>query len=116
MYEEMAASTMTMPCRSGPRAGAQVPLDTVDAPGAYVCNWSGHLLRISERSLLPAGPLALNIVGAEPLTVTRISENPDLRCVRFIASYPHRHRLRNNNYSLSFLLTSALAVTFHGKP
>jgi hypothetical protein len=78
MFEELAANTMTMPCRSGPRAGVQVPLDTVDAPGAYVCNWSGHLLRISERSLLPAGPLAMNIVGAEPLTVTRISENPDL--------------------------------------
>jgi hypothetical protein len=79
MFEEMAANTMTMPCRSGPRAGAQVPLDTVDAPGAYVCNWNGHLLRISQRSLLPAGgSLALNIVGAEPLTVTRISENPDL--------------------------------------
>lgn len=78
MYEDVAASTMTMFGCNGPRTGALVPLDTVDAPGAYVCNWSGHLLRVSQRSFMPEGPLALNIVGAEPLMVTRISENPNV--------------------------------------
>ena len=55
-----------------------MPFDRICSPGAYVCNWSGHLLRIPAGSLLPGGPLALNIVGGEPLTVTKISDNPDV--------------------------------------
>lgn len=78
MCEEVVAIAAPKSRHNGPRAGASVPLDTVDAPGAYLCNWSGHLMRISERSLLPHGALALNIVGAEPLTVTRISNDPDV--------------------------------------
>ena len=62
----------------GPRAGAAVPFDTITSSGAYVCNWSGHLLRVPMHSLVPGGPLGLNIVGGEPLTVTKISDNPDV--------------------------------------
>lgn len=61
-----------------PRTGATVPLNSVASPGAYVCNWSGHLMRIPACSLLPGGPLAMNIVGGEPLTVTKISDDPDV--------------------------------------
>ena len=57
--------------------GVRVPLDTVTAPGAYVCNWSGHLLRVPEQSLC-AGVLTVNMVGGEPLIVTKISDDPDL--------------------------------------
>ncbi len=57
--------------------GARVPFDTVAAPGAYVCNWSGHLLRVPQRSL-SAGVLTVNIVGGEPLIVTKISDDPDV--------------------------------------
>jgi hypothetical protein len=63
---------------AGPRAGAAVPFDTITAAGAYVCNWSGHLLRVPERSLNPQGALPLNMVGGEPLIVTKISDDPDL--------------------------------------
>ncbi len=59
-------------------SAVSVPLDTVASPGAYLCNWSGHLLRVPQQSLVPGGPLALNIIGDEPLTVTKISEDPDI--------------------------------------
>ncbi len=55
-----------------------VPLDTVASAGAYVCDWSGYLLRVPERSFLPGGLLALNLIGQEPLTVTKISADPDI--------------------------------------
>jgi hypothetical protein len=35
-------------------------------------------MRVTERSLMLGGRLALNIVGGEPLTVTKISEDPDV--------------------------------------
>ncbi len=77
MQEAVAIPTRMRP-ESGPRAGAAVPFDAITSAGAYVCNWSGHLLRVPEHSLLPGGPLALNLVGGEPLTVTKISDDPDL--------------------------------------
>jgi hypothetical protein len=78
MYHETTARPTTLDPQSPAHSAFTVPFDTVTSPGAYVCNWSGHLLRVPERSLLPGGPLALNIVGGEPLTVTKISENPDI--------------------------------------
>jgi hypothetical protein len=63
---------------AGPCAGAEIPFDAITAAGAYVCNWSGHLLRVPTDSLLPEGSLALNMVGGEPLTVTKISDDPDV--------------------------------------
>jgi len=77
MHQSGAIRDHTHAC-VGPRAGAAVPFDTITSSGAYVCNWSGHLLRVPEHSLLPGGPLGLNIVGGEPLTVTKISDNPDV--------------------------------------
>ncbi|MCK4340809.1 MAG: hypothetical protein KAY37_03705 [Phycisphaerae bacterium] len=56
--------------------GATVPFDTICSPGAYVCNWSGHLLRIPERTVVPGEAPRMNIIGPEPLTVTKISDNP----------------------------------------
>jgi hypothetical protein len=63
---------------AGPRSGTAVPFDAITAAGAYVCNWSGHLLRVPEHSLRPQGALAVNMIGGEPLTVTKISDDPDL--------------------------------------
>ncbi len=73
-----ATPRTTVERQNGPRAGAAVPFDTITSAGAYVCNWSGHLLRVPEHSLMPSGPLALNIIGGQPLTVTKISDDPDL--------------------------------------
>jgi hypothetical protein len=55
-----------------------VTLDSIASPGAYICNWSGHLLRIPPLVLRPEGAPLLNIVGSEPLTVTKISDDPDV--------------------------------------
>lgn len=57
-------------------AGATIPFDTIRAAGAYICNWSGHLLRVPTAAVLPGAALGLNIVGHEPLTVTKISDDP----------------------------------------
>jgi hypothetical protein len=78
MYTEVAPSPVAEMEELTPRTGVAVPFDTVHSPGAYVCHWSGHLMRIPSRSLMPGGRLAMNIVGGEPLTVTKISENPDV--------------------------------------
>lgn len=62
--------------RSRPSVGAHIPFDTINSAGAYVCDWSGHLLRIPERTLVPGEALRLNIIGREPLMVTKISDDP----------------------------------------
>lgn len=57
-------------------AGTTVPFEGINTPGAYICNWSGHLLRVPEDGVTPGRSPMLNIIGSEPLTVTKISENP----------------------------------------
>ncbi len=78
MHDQTAANQTTAAAQRCPRVGVSVPLDLIASPGAYVCNWSGHLLRIPEASLVPGGPLALNMVGGRPLMVTKVSDDPDL--------------------------------------
>ncbi len=53
-----------------------IPWEQVNEPGAYICNWSGHLLRIPEDGVASGRSPVLNIVGSEPLFVTKISDNP----------------------------------------
>ncbi len=56
--------------------GTTIPFDAINEPGAYICNWSGHLLRVPEDGVTAGRSPLINIVGNEPLTVTKISENP----------------------------------------
>ena len=56
--------------------GTCVPFDSIQEPGAYVCNWSGHLLRIPQDGVTPGRSPVINMVGAEPLFCTKIAENP----------------------------------------
>ena len=56
--------------------GTVVPFDCISEPGAYVCNWSGHLLRVPQDGVTAGRSPMINIVGTEPLTVTKISDNP----------------------------------------
>jgi hypothetical protein len=76
--------------------GVSIPFDEIDEPGAYVCNWSGHLLRVRGDALDHRHEGSVNLVGSEPLLVTKISDNP------FIAT----HRARSIASQL------ALAVNF----
>lgn len=56
--------------------GACIPFESINVPGAYVCNWSGHLLRVPEDGVKTGRSPLLNIVGNEPLFVTTISSDP----------------------------------------
>lgn len=56
--------------------GATFPFDALNEPGAYICNWSGHLMRVPEDGVTPGRSPLINIVGGEPLTVTKISNDP----------------------------------------
>jgi hypothetical protein len=55
-----------------------MPFDSINEPGAYICNWSGHLLRVPEDGVTPGRAPVLCIVGHEPLYVTKISDDPNI--------------------------------------
>lgn len=56
--------------------GTQVPFESINEPGCYVCNWSGHLLRVPEDSIKPGRSPLISLKGTEPLFVTKISGYP----------------------------------------
>lgn len=56
--------------------GTQVPFESIHEPGTYICNWSGHLLRIPDDAVSQGRSPPLNILGREPLFTTKISEDP----------------------------------------
>ena len=53
-----------------------VAFDNISEPGTYVCNWSGHLLRVPEDGVTAGRSPVINMIGNEPLFVTKISDNP----------------------------------------
>ena len=53
-----------------------VPFEQINEPGCYICNWSGHLLRVPEDAIAPGRSPLMNMVGCDPLFVTKISNNP----------------------------------------
>lgn len=74
-------STLTIPQQDrmnwiNNRVGTTLPLDALHEPGTYVCNWSGHLLRIhdSEREGHRFANAGRHTAGS--WTVTRISADP----------------------------------------
>jgi len=63
-------------CDSQASCGTTVPFDSIQEPGCYICNWSGHLLRVPEDGIAAGRSPLVNIIGTEPLYVTKLSENP----------------------------------------
>jgi hypothetical protein len=57
-------------------AGTTWPFEAINEPGAYVCNWSGHLLRVPQDAVSPGRSPKIDMVGPEPLYVTKINDNP----------------------------------------
>ena len=53
-----------------------VPFDQLNEPGCYICNWSGHLLRVPQDGVQFGRSPLLSIIGREPVFVTKISDNP----------------------------------------
>ncbi len=58
--------------------GAQVPFDSINEPGCYVSNWTGHLVRVPEDAIKPGRSPLMSITGTETLFVTKISCDPFL--------------------------------------
>ena len=56
--------------------GQTLPWSSICEPGCYICNWSGHLLRVPDDGVAPGRSPLINMVGCEPLFVTKISNNP----------------------------------------
>lgn len=56
--------------------GTCLRYDQINDPGAYVCNWSGHLLRIPEDGVKPGRSPVFEIRGKGELFVTKLSDDP----------------------------------------
>ena len=70
--------SVVTPAGTTKNVGTVLPFDSINEPGAYVCNWSGHLLRVPEDAVTAGRTPTLNLVGTEPLFVTKISDNPHI--------------------------------------
>ena len=56
--------------------GEQVPFANLKEPGAYLSNWSGHLIRVPEDALKQGRSPAIEIRAREPMLVTKLSDDP----------------------------------------
>jgi hypothetical protein len=56
--------------------GTVIPFDQINEPGCYICHWSGHLLRVPPDGITPGRSPLVNMVGYDPLYVTKVSDNP----------------------------------------
>ncbi|MFQ5414098.1 MAG: hypothetical protein ACE5E6_06530 [Phycisphaerae bacterium] len=61
---------------TNPGFGMQVPFESINDSGCYVCNWSGHLIRVPDDAIKPGRSPLLTIKGTEPLFVTKICNDP----------------------------------------
>ncbi len=70
------ATTPTTGHPTGDVMGQIVPYEGICEPGAYVCNWSGHLLRVPKDAVSPGRSPLISIVGPDCLFVTKICNDP----------------------------------------
>ena len=56
--------------------GTQTPFEAINEIGCYICNWSGHLLRIPEDAIKPGRSPVINLKGWDTLYVTKITSDP----------------------------------------
>ncbi len=56
--------------------GTTLPFANINEPGAYICKWSGHLLRVPDDGVTGGRSPHLDIVGYDPPLVTKIANNP----------------------------------------
>ncbi len=56
--------------------GMKVPFDSLNEPGTYICDWSGHMMRVPGDSLKSGRSPLMMITGKEPLFLTKISDDP----------------------------------------
>lgn len=58
------------------QCGTTVPFESISEPGCYICNWSGHLMRVPEDGVAAGRSPLISIIGNDQLFVTKISDNP----------------------------------------
>ena len=56
--------------------GMQIPFEAIEAPGSYICNWSGHLLRIPDDAVKSGRSPVVSLKGPDTLFVTKICNDP----------------------------------------
>ncbi len=62
--------------------GTQVPFDGINDPGCYVCNSSGHILRVPKGAIEPGQSPVLPLSGTESSFATKISDDPFIPVTR----------------------------------
>ncbi len=75
----MTTNTLNSPkheWQNASSAGTRVCFDHINGPGCYICDWSGHLMRVPPDGIAPGRSPLLNMVGCEALYVTKICDNP----------------------------------------
>ena len=72
----MTTTIKTKPESESKNVGSQLLFDNVNEPGAYLSNWSGHLIRVPEEAIQPGHSPLVSIRGRDPMTVTKLSEDP----------------------------------------
>lgn len=60
------------------KIGVRMLFDQIRQPGCYICEWSGHLVRVSEGAAARGSAVLPSVTGSDPLFVTMISDEPDL--------------------------------------
>ena len=56
--------------------GTEFRFTQLNEPGCYISNWSGHLIRFPDDARKPGRSPLLEILGKEPMIVTKISDDP----------------------------------------
>lgn len=58
------------------RRGTRVLFDEIEDPGAYHLNLTGNLIRIPDHGLKAGSSPTVDIIGKEPMIVTKLSSDP----------------------------------------
>lgn len=78
------------------RGNTTLSYDGINEPGAYICRWSGHLLRVPEDSISTERSPRMSVIGADTLLVTKIDSNP------FVTVSKARLLAANQDVSVNF--------------
>ena len=62
--------------------GMQIPFESINEPGSYICNWSGHLLRVPDDAVKLGRSPVISLKAIEPLFVTKISGDPYIQVTK----------------------------------
>jgi hypothetical protein len=53
-----------------------IPFEEISAPGTYLSNWTGHLIRVPDDGVKQGRSPVIEILGKEPMLLTRLSNDP----------------------------------------